>query len=136
MLSARLEALVSQYKAVSDEPLPYLPPTVTRDDVPRTPPEDRARIMEARAERSELRRLHNNIVFSSWDQKVTLMEPLLELGAGLAQTNRGQSTRIEQLERENKGLREKLAEERRRGLDRSWGKATKSTKIPDKLILL
>jgi DNA repair exonuclease SbcCD ATPase subunit len=131
MLSARLEALVSHHKAVSDEPLPNLPPTVATDDVPRTPPEDRARIMEAKAERSQLRHLYNNIVFSSWDQNVTLMEPLLEL----AQTNRDQSTITEQLEKEAKESRENVAETRQRDLDRSWGKATKSMNIQDKLIL-
>jgi hypothetical protein len=135
MLSAQVEALVAQYKGFPDEPLPYLPPTVTSDDVPLAPPEDKIRILEAKAERRQLRQLFDSIIVNSYAQKAAVMEPLLELGMGLEQKNRGQSAKIEQLEMELRELRGKQAEYGDGLRDRSWGKTARSTKVSDKLTL-
>jgi hypothetical protein len=114
--SQELEDLIRARKSLLPDELPYLPPSVTRDDIPSTPPEQLARIDDARAKVAKLQAILDDMSHFK-EMETKFLQPMVELCNSLAQKNKEQAAkieeqaaRIEELEKGNKALQAELAE--------------------------
>jgi DNA repair ATPase RecN len=107
--SQELADLIQARKSLLPEELPYLPPSVTRDDIPSTPPEQLARIDDARAEVAKLQGILDDVSRLE-EMETKFLQPMVELCNSLAQKNKKQAARIEELEKEIETLRAEPAE--------------------------
>jgi chromosome segregation ATPase len=93
-----IDALVGRKKSALPRELPRLPLDVADQDVPRIPipPEELARITQAKSDRAVLDRVSANARSGAWD--VAVLEPLVQLGNNLAKENRELKAKVTVLE--------------------------------------
>jgi hypothetical protein len=107
--SQELADWIQARKSLLPEELPYLPPSITTDEVPSTPPEQLARIDDARTERDQLRALWEDMNKSD-EMEVRFIKPLVDVCESYVKKHKAQAARIEELEKKIKALQAELAE--------------------------